>query len=98
MNDGIQKLIPREHVLPNGISKIIAAQIENGVDRRKVTLNVTQLILYAPQTHAQGFRCHLQKYSTLTITMHRGRNQQAAEKAVRESATYTDREALDQHL
>lgn len=33
-----------------------------------------------------------------TITTHRGRNQQAAEKAVRESASYTDGEALDQHL
>jgi membrane-bound serine protease (ClpP class) len=33
-----------------------------------------------------------------SITAHRGRNQQAAEKAVRESASYTDREALDLHL
>jgi len=33
-----------------------------------------------------------------TITAHRGRNEQAAEKTVRESASYTDREALDQHL
>lgn len=38
-----------------------------------------------------------------TITAHRERgfqpaNQNAAEKAVRESASYTDREALDQHL
>jgi membrane-bound serine protease (ClpP class) len=33
-----------------------------------------------------------------TITSHRGRNQPAAEKTVRESASYTDREALDQHL
>jgi membrane-bound serine protease (ClpP class) len=33
-----------------------------------------------------------------TITEHRGRNQQAAEKTVRESVSYTDREALDQHL
>jgi membrane-bound serine protease (ClpP class) len=33
-----------------------------------------------------------------SITSHRGRNQQAAEKAVRESASYTDGEALDQHL
>jgi membrane-bound serine protease (ClpP class) len=33
-----------------------------------------------------------------SITEHRGRNQQAAEKAVRESASYTDKEALDQHL
>ncbi|HXJ42250.1 MAG TPA: nodulation protein NfeD [Bryobacteraceae bacterium] len=33
-----------------------------------------------------------------TITTHRGRNQQAAEKAVRESASYTDAEALDLHL
>jgi membrane-bound serine protease (ClpP class) len=32
------------------------------------------------------------------ITLHRGRNQQAAEKTVRESASYTDSEALDQHL
>jgi len=33
-----------------------------------------------------------------TITAHRGRNESAAEKTVRESASYTDREALDQHL
>lgn len=33
-----------------------------------------------------------------SITSHRGRNEQAAEKAVRESASYTDREALDLHL
>jgi membrane-bound serine protease (ClpP class) len=33
-----------------------------------------------------------------SITSRRGRNQQAAEKAVRESASYTDGEALDQHL
>jgi membrane-bound serine protease (ClpP class) len=33
-----------------------------------------------------------------TITSHRGRNQQPAEKTVRESASYTDTEALDQHL
>jgi membrane-bound serine protease (ClpP class) len=33
-----------------------------------------------------------------TIAVHRGRNEQAAEKTVRESASYTDREALDQHL
>ena len=33
-----------------------------------------------------------------SITTHRGRNQQAAEKTVRESASYTDSEALDQHL
>jgi membrane-bound serine protease (ClpP class) len=33
-----------------------------------------------------------------SITSRRGRNQQAAEKTVRESASYTDREALDQHL
>ena len=33
-----------------------------------------------------------------TITAHRGRNEPAAEKTVRESASYTDREALDQHL
>lgn len=33
-----------------------------------------------------------------TIVTHRGRNVQAAEKTVRESVSYTDREALDQHL
>ncbi len=33
-----------------------------------------------------------------TIATHRGRDQQAAEKTVRESASYTEREALDQHL
>jgi membrane-bound serine protease (ClpP class) len=33
-----------------------------------------------------------------TIAGHRGRNEQAAEKAVLESASYTDREALDLHL
>lgn len=33
-----------------------------------------------------------------TIAEHRGRNEQAAEKAVRESASWTDREALDLHL
>ena len=33
-----------------------------------------------------------------SITARRGRNTQAAEKTVRESASYTDREALDQHL
>lgn len=33
-----------------------------------------------------------------TIATQRGRNAQAAEKAVRESVSYTDREALDQHL
>lgn len=33
-----------------------------------------------------------------TIAAHRGRNEPAAEKTVRESASYTDREALDQHL
>ena len=33
-----------------------------------------------------------------TITLHRARNQQAAEKTVRESSSYTDTEALDQHL
>lgn len=33
-----------------------------------------------------------------TIAVHRGRDQQAAEKTVRESASYTEREALDQHL
>lgn len=33
-----------------------------------------------------------------TIAVHRGRNEQSAEKTVRESASYTDREALDQHL
>ena len=33
-----------------------------------------------------------------TITLHRARNQQAAEKTVRESTSYTETEALDQHL
>jgi membrane-bound serine protease (ClpP class) len=33
-----------------------------------------------------------------TITTHRGRNEQAAEKTVRESASYTDGEALNLHL
>jgi len=33
-----------------------------------------------------------------TIAVHRGRNEAAAEKTVRESASYTEREALDQHL
>jgi membrane-bound serine protease (ClpP class) len=33
-----------------------------------------------------------------SIAAHRGRNVQAAEKSVRESVSYTDREALDQHL
>lgn len=33
-----------------------------------------------------------------TITTHRGRDETAAEKAVRQSASYTDSEALDQHL
>jgi len=33
-----------------------------------------------------------------SIATHRGRDQQAAEKTVRESASYTEREALDQHL
>lgn len=33
-----------------------------------------------------------------TITTQRGRDQKAAEKAVRESASYTEREALDQNL
>jgi membrane-bound serine protease (ClpP class) len=33
-----------------------------------------------------------------TIAAHRGRNEPAAEKTVRESASYTDKEALDQHL
>ncbi len=33
-----------------------------------------------------------------TIATHRGRNEQMAEKAVRESASWTDREALDLHL
>lgn len=33
-----------------------------------------------------------------TIASHRGRNVDAAEKTVRQSVSYTDREALDQHL
>jgi membrane-bound serine protease (ClpP class) len=33
-----------------------------------------------------------------SIAAHRDRNQQAAEKTVRDSVSYTDREALDQHL
>jgi membrane-bound serine protease (ClpP class) len=33
-----------------------------------------------------------------TIATHRGRNEQAAEKTVRESASYTEKEAIDQHL
>jgi membrane-bound serine protease (ClpP class) len=33
-----------------------------------------------------------------TITLHRARNQQAAEKTVRTSASFTETEALDQHL
>jgi membrane-bound serine protease (ClpP class) len=33
-----------------------------------------------------------------TITSHRGHNQQVAEKAVRESVSWTESEALDQHL
>src|SRR5580658_8400373 len=33
-----------------------------------------------------------------TIATHRGRNVQSAEKAVRESVSWTEREALDQHL
>jgi len=33
-----------------------------------------------------------------TIASHRGRNVDAAEKTVRESVSYTDREALDRHL
>jgi membrane-bound serine protease (ClpP class) len=33
-----------------------------------------------------------------TITTHRGRNVQAAEKTVRESVSYTEAEALEQHL
>ena len=33
-----------------------------------------------------------------TIAAHRGRNEAAAEKTVRESASYTEKEALDQHL
>jgi membrane-bound serine protease (ClpP class) len=33
-----------------------------------------------------------------TIAAHRGRNVEAAEKTVRSSVSYTDREALDQHL
>ncbi len=33
-----------------------------------------------------------------TIAAHRGRNVEAAEKTVRASASYTEREALDQHL
>ena len=33
-----------------------------------------------------------------TITSHRGRNVEAAEKTVRASVSYTDKEALDQHL
>ncbi|HWF09148.1 MAG TPA: nodulation protein NfeD [Bryobacteraceae bacterium] len=33
-----------------------------------------------------------------TIAEHRGRNEASAEKTVRESASYTEREALDQHL
>lgn len=33
-----------------------------------------------------------------TIASHRNRNEAVAEKAVRESASFTDREALDQHL
>jgi|SRR6185312_6677014 len=33
-----------------------------------------------------------------TIAAHRGRNEQAAEKTVRESVSYTEKEAIDQHL
>lgn len=33
-----------------------------------------------------------------TIATHRGRNEQEAEKAVRQSVSWTDQEALDQHL
>ena len=33
-----------------------------------------------------------------TITLHRARNEKAAEKTVRESSSYTETEALDQHL
>jgi hypothetical protein len=61
MNNRIQKLVRRKHVLPHDISKVIAAQFQGGIDRRKVTLHITQLLFNASQTQAQWLHYHLQQ-------------------------------------
>ena len=52
INDGIEKLIRREHVLPHQVSKIITTALEHGIDCREVTLHVNQLIFNASKVQA----------------------------------------------
>ena len=40
----IEKLVRREHVQSHDIREIVAPQLEQGIDRREMALNVTQLL------------------------------------------------------
>jgi len=61
MDDRIKKLVRRKHILTDGVREIIAARPEDGINRSKMTLYITQFLFDASQAQAQWLHYHLQQ-------------------------------------
>jgi hypothetical protein len=61
MDNRIKKLVRRKHILTDGVREIIAAQSEEGINRSKMTLYITQLLFNASQPQTQWLHYHLQQ-------------------------------------
>jgi hypothetical protein len=57
----IEKLKRRDHILPYRVSEVITAQVELRVDRGEMTLHLAQLIINAPEAQTQWFYDHVQQ-------------------------------------
>jgi hypothetical protein len=61
IDNRIKKLVRREHVLPHRVSEVITVQLELGVDRGEMTLDLAQLIINASEAQAQWSYNHVQQ-------------------------------------
>ena len=52
LDNRVEKLVGRDHVLAYYVSEIISPQVKCGIDRREVALHINQLIFNAPETQA----------------------------------------------
>lgn len=61
INQHIEKLKRRDHILPYRVSEVITAQLELGVDRGEMILDLAQLILNASEAQTQWSYDHVQR-------------------------------------
>lgn len=60
-DERIEKLVRRQHILADGIRKIIAARREGRINGRKMPLYIRQFLVDASQSQAEWLHVHRQQ-------------------------------------